>query len=119
MRRAVAGDDRGDDLRGALRGREPHGAGAAARELGGRALGLRHPREDRPGVGQKGLPGGGESDAAARALDERDPDLLLEAAHRLAHRRLDHAEARRRARERALLGHRDERAELPELHHTV
>jgi hypothetical protein len=70
-------------------------------------------------VGEEGGARGGRRDAPAGPLEEREAEFLLQAAHRLADRRLDDPELLGRASERAGAGDRDEHVELSELLHIV
>ena len=72
--------------------------------------------EDVAGAGDEQLAGAGERDLARRALDERQPDLGLQAADLLGERGLGDVLARRRAGEVALVGERDEVAQLAKFH---
>ena len=56
-----------------------------------------------------------EGDAALAAVEEPDPELLLELADLLAHRRLGEVQKFRRLAEVKLLNDRDEIPQVPEL----
>ena len=72
--------------------------------------------EDVARPGDEQLAGAGERDLARRALDEREPDLGLQALDLLRERRLGDVLARRGAREVALVGEGDEIAQLAQFH---
>ena len=55
----------------------------------------------------------GEGDAPPVALEQLDAELGLERSHLLAHARLREVQPLGRAAEMELLGHRDERPQLP------
>ena len=79
----------------------------------------RRPRQDlRPALEQH-LAGGRELDAARGAVQQRLPELGLEAADLLRERRLRDVQPRGGAAEVALLGDGDEVAQVPELHGRV
>jgi hypothetical protein len=67
-------------------------------------------------VRQQCVAGGGQPDAALVPVEQRLAELALEPADLRAHRRLSDRQAERRARDLALLGHRDEVGEVPQLH---
>ena len=67
-------------------------------------------------AGDEQLAGLRHRDAARRALDERHAELRLEAADLLRERRLRDVLARGGAREVALVGERDEIAQLAQIH---
>ena len=73
-------------------------------------------REREPRLGEKGVAGGRELDAACMAFEERRADLALQVADLPAQRRLRDVESPRRAAEVQLLGDRDEVAKVAELH---
>jgi hypothetical protein len=72
--------------------------------------------ERRPRVWEERLAGPGEGDRARIAMKEHLPELALQAPDLRADRRLGHRHAGSRARELALLGHRHEVGELPQVH---
>jgi len=86
-------------------------AGALRRADG--ALGLREHLADL--VGER-LARGRDLDAPLRAMEEREPQLLLELANLLAERRLRDAEPAGGASEVQLLRHGEEVAQVAELH---
>ena len=59
-----------------------------------------------------------ERDMPRRAVDERDPELVLQPPDLLRQRRLRDVQQPGRAREVALVGQRDEVAQLAQFHHT-
>jgi hypothetical protein len=87
-------------------------AGGASRVLGGAV----DRGEDRARACEQHLAGGRKLDAARRAVQERHAELGLEPPDLLRERRLGDVQALGGAAEVALLGDRDERAEMPELH---
>jgi hypothetical protein len=115
---AVAADERRGE---AVRGR---GAGEAEREVPDRALrrlraafpSAGHGGEDRARLVAEDGAALGELHAAREPAEEREAQLALEVAHLLRQRRLADAERLRRAREVAVLGHREEVAQVPQLH---
>ena len=68
------------------------------------------------GLAQQRLAGGGERGTAPVALEQLHAELGLERADLLADAGLGEVQAVRRAAKVQLLGHRDERAQLPALH---
>ena len=72
--------------------------------------------EDPPGARDEQLAGVGDRNAARRALDEREADLLLQPADLLGQCGLSDVLTSGGAREVALLGERDEVAQLAEFH---
>jgi hypothetical protein len=72
--------------------------------------------DHRAGLGQQSMTAFGEPDRARRPVEQLDAELTLQAAHLLAHGRLDNVQALRGAPEVELLGHGDEVVELPEFH---
>jgi hypothetical protein len=91
-------------------------AGADAGQLGqlgggGVDLGQRAPRPR-----HQQFTGGGQRDVARGAVDQRHADLVLEPPDLLGERRLGDVEPRGSPREVALVGERDEVAQLAQLH---
>ena len=82
-------------------------------ELGARGIEL---GEDPAGPGDEQLARGGDRDRSRRPLRERDADLILQAPDLLGEGRLRDVLPGRGAGEAALVGERDEVAELPEFH---
>jgi len=76
---------------------------------------LEHP----VGVRQQGRAGRGEGDATGAAVEQRDAQVAFELADRLAQRRLGKVQAGGGPAEVQLLGDRDERLELPDLHRSA
>jgi hypothetical protein len=72
--------------------------------------------KSRAGMGQERLTRAGEGHGAPIAVEERLPELTLEAPDLRADGRLGDRYAGRRARELSLLGDRDEVRELPQVH---
>jgi hypothetical protein len=68
------------------------------------------------GLGAEGQAGGGQPHVVGGAGDELHPDLALQPLELLADRGLGQVQPRRRAAEVLLLGDREERRQLPELH---
>ena len=94
--------------------RQPAGLDAGERlQLGLRGVEL---AERAPRASDEHLAGLRHRDLARRALDERHPELGLEAADLLRERGLRDVLPRRRAREVALVGERDEVAQLAQIH---
>src|SRR5439155_26173443 len=113
----VAEELRDDDPAGACRGPDLEGSaqllGAFQAELGDDLL-LEREQPLRAAVeAQARL---GRLDAAAGAVEQLRPEALLERAHLQAHRRLGHAEPRRRLREALALDDGAERAQLTCVH---
>ena len=79
--------------------------------VGGLELG-EHP----PGAGHEDIAGVGDRDPASGALDEGQPDLILQSADLLRQRGLGDVLARRGAGEVQFLGQRDQVAELRQFH---
>ena len=74
------------------------------------------PREQLAGLLEQRRAGRSQRDTAPVAFEELDAQLGLERAHLLAHARLREMQSLGRAAEVQLLGHGDERAQMPELH---
>jgi hypothetical protein len=68
------------------------------------------------GERQQRAAGSGQGDMVARALEQNNPELALEAPDELADRGLDDAQALRGATEVQLIGDRDKGGELAQLH---
>src|SRR5262245_25354810 len=81
-----------------------------------RALCLLDLGQDRARVREEGVPGVRQRDAARRALEERDAELVLELADAAAERRLRDVEHLGGARDVARLRDGDEIAHLAEAH---
>ena len=102
----------------------PHGVhradvdAPALHPLEGRELGRRRFdfHEDSPRACDQQPAGVGDRHLAGGPFDERHPELLLEPLDLLRERRLCDVFSRRRAREMALVGERDQVPELPKIH---
>lgn len=70
-------------------GPQPHGRRSLGHQVGDRLPSALRAYENRARFWQEALPGDGERHATGRAVQERDAELSLEAAHLLADRRLD------------------------------
>jgi hypothetical protein len=86
--------------------------GAARGRVEALALGALDVGDDAPRAGQERVAGVGQPHAAAGPLEERHPEVALEAPHLLAERGLADAERGCRAAEVERLGHGEEGAEL-------
>ena len=92
---------------------------AAAFGLAHRTRGARERRETFGEAGRAGRPRFGQREPAARTLDERRADLLLEQPHLLGDRRLGNMELLRGAGERQPPGHGLESPQRIERRHPV
>ncbi len=101
---------------GRLRDADREAAGEQAGQLLQLGAGGVQLRQHAAGAGDERLAGAGQRDAAGRPLDQRRPQLPLELADLLRQRRLRDVAAQRGAREVALVGERDEVAQLPQFH---
>ena len=111
----VLGEDRQDVGDGVLVRRDGDLALAEVAELPDGRLGVPAQVEHLVREASDDLAGRGQRAVLRRSVHERRADLLLEPAHRLAHRRLGAVEAGRRAGEPVLLRHRDEHLEVREI----
>jgi hypothetical protein len=108
-RRQHAERDRGHSCHLELSGLEAERAASVAP----RAFCVRH---DGAGLGQEHLAGSGKSDAGGKTLQERAAELLFEALDLLRERRLCDQQLLGGARERALVGDRQQVLQLSKVH---
>ncbi|MDT7648582.1 MAG: hypothetical protein QOC75_5582 [Pseudonocardiales bacterium] len=85
-------------------------------QLGHRRAGPLRRTEGGSGLGQEPFAGGGQPDVAGRAVEQLDAELALQPADLLADRGLNDGQPLGGPPEVQLLGHRDEVAQLPQLH---